>query len=122
MIVQGQKLEAIAEALAVADNGTNLDGIGCKGKRDIECDDFAGLETAGEGSADAVLAHLGGASPTAAEFSGLEHFDLQADVDGKTRKAARVVHFWGPMAGCGLCPRFCCGCCGARFVVGAHFR
>lgn len=59
VIIQGQKLEAIAEALAVTDNGTNLDGIGRQGERDIESDDFAGFEAAGEGGPNAVLTHLG---------------------------------------------------------------
>jgi hypothetical protein len=120
VIVQGQELEAIAEALAVADNRTNLDGLGCKGERDIESHDFAGFETAGEGGADAVLTHLGGASPTAAEFSGLKHFDLQADIDGEAWKAASVLSLRA-MAGGGLSARLCGGCY-ADFVVGAHFR
>ena len=41
-----------------------------------------------EGGADAVLAHLGGASPAGAELAVLKHFHLQADVDGEARVAA----------------------------------
>ena len=89
LIVQGEEFESVAEALAVADDGADFDGIRSEGQRNFESDDFAGFEAAGESGADAVLAHFGGASPTGAEFSGLKHFDLQADVNDETREAAR---------------------------------
>jgi hypothetical protein len=120
VIVQRQKLEAVAQALAVADNGTNLDRIGRQGQRDIESDDFARLEAARKGGTDAVLTHFSGPSPAAAEFSDLKHFDLQADIDCKARKAAGVLSLWA-MAGAGWSARLCGGCC-AGFIVGAHFR
>ena len=80
--------KSVAEALAVADDGADFDGIGREGQGNFESDDLAGFEASGERGADAVLAHFGGASPAGAEFSGLKHFDLQAHVDGEAGKAA----------------------------------
>src|SRR5712672_664928 len=61
-----------------------------EGLRNLERDDFAGLKFTGKSGADAILAKFGGASPTTLEFSGLEHADLHARVDGEARVAASV--------------------------------
>ena len=95
LVVEGEEFESVTEALAIADDGAHFDGIGREGQRNFEGDDLAGFEAAGEGGADAVLTHFGGTPPTVAEFPSLEHFDLQADVDDKTGKAAREVNFAG---------------------------
>ena len=87
-VVEGEEFESVAQALAVADDGADFDGIGRKGQRNFKSNDFAGFEASGESGADAVLSHFGGASPAGAEFSGLKHLDLQADVDGEAGKAA----------------------------------
>jgi hypothetical protein len=88
VVVEGEEFEAVAQALAVADDGSDFDGIGSEWEGNFEGDDFAGFEAAGEGGADAVLTHFGGASPAGAELAGLKHFDLQADVDNETRETA----------------------------------
>src|SRR5579884_76165 len=80
-VIQGQKFEAVAQTLSVADNGADFDGIRCKGKRDFESDDLAGFQAASEGCPYAILAHFGGASPARTKFAGLEHFDLQTNID-----------------------------------------
>lgn len=87
-VVEGEEFESVAEALAVADDGADLDGIGREGQRNFESDDLAGFEAAGESSTDAVLAHFCGASPARAELSGLKHFDLQSYVDDEAGEAA----------------------------------
>jgi len=87
-VVEGEEFESVAEALAVANDGADFDGIGRKGQGNFQSDDLAGFEAAGKGGADAVLAHFGGASPASAELSGLKHFDLQAYVDDEAGKAA----------------------------------
>ena len=87
-IVEGQEFESVAEALAVAHDGADFDGIGGEGQGNLESDDLARLEAPRERGADSVLAHFGGSSPASAEFSGLEHLDLQAHVDGVARKTA----------------------------------
>src|ERR1700739_1695541 len=87
-IVEGEEFETVAKSLAIADNGAHLDGIGCKRQGNVQGNDLAGVEAAGERGAEAILSHLGGASPAGAEFSGLKHFDLEADIDGKAGIAA----------------------------------
>ena len=89
-VVEGEELEAVAEAVAVTDDGANLQRVGTERQRNIERNDFAGFEFASERSADAVLSEFGGASPTILEFSGLKHADLHAGVDGEARVAAAV--------------------------------
>src|SRR5579872_4878285 len=86
-VVQGEKFEAVAKALAIADDGANLDGIWRQWQRDFKRDDLSGFEAAGESGADAVLSHFSGAAPTGAELAILKHFDLQANVDGEAGKA-----------------------------------
>jgi hypothetical protein len=100
-VVEGEEFETVAQALAVTDDGADFDGIGRKGQRDFDGNDLAGFEVAGEGGADAVLAHFGGASPAGAELSGLKHLDLQADVDDEAGKAAGE----GDLAGRGVAGR-----------------
>jgi len=75
-VVEGEEFESVSESLAVADNGADFDGIGRQGQRNVQRHNFTGIEAAGEGGANAILAHFGGASPAGAELSGLEHFDL----------------------------------------------
>jgi hypothetical protein len=65
-----------------------------EGQRNVERNDLAGFELAGEGGADAILAEFGGASPAVAEFAVLKHADLETDVDGKAREAANVARGW----------------------------
>src|ERR1035437_5680186 len=89
-VVEGEEFESVAEALAVADDGADFDGIGRKGQGNFQSDDLAGFEASRECGADAVLAHFGGSSPTGAELSGLKHLDLQAHVNGEARKAAGI--------------------------------
>src|SRR6476620_7610394 len=91
VIVQGEEFESIAESLAVANDGADFDGVRSERQRDFKRDDFSRLEAAGEGCADSILAHFSGASPAGAEFSGLEHLHLQADVDDEAGKAAREL-------------------------------
>ncbi|SPE28494.1 hypothetical protein SBA2_40056 [Acidobacteriia bacterium SbA2] len=98
-VVEGEEFESVAQALAVADNGADLDGIGREGQRNFESDDLAGFETAGEGGTDAVLTHFGGTSPAGAEFSSLKHLDLQADIDDEAGKAAGEGNFAGRCVG-----------------------
>src|SRR5690348_1181992 len=91
VVVEGEEFESVTQALAIAHDGTHFDGIGREGQGNFQSHNLARLEAAGESGADAVLAHFGGASPAGAEFSRLKHFDLQADVDDKTGKAAREL-------------------------------
>src|SRR5579859_7982204 len=70
VIVESEEFESVAEALAVTHDGPDFDGIRSEGQRNLERDNFARLEAAGESGADAILAHFGGASPTVAEFAG----------------------------------------------------
>jgi hypothetical protein len=100
-VAEGQEFEAVAQALAVADDGANFQRVGAEGQRHFERDDFAGFELTGESCADAILAKFGGASPAAAEFAVLKHADLQAEVDGKAGKTASM----GRPRGCGLIGR-----------------
>jgi hypothetical protein len=90
VIGDGEEFEAVTQALAVADDGTNFQSEAVDRQRNLQGDDFAGFEVAGECSADAVLAEFGGASPATAEFAILEHADLHAGIDGEAREAARV--------------------------------
>jgi len=53
--VEGEKFESVAQALAIADDGADFDGIRSKRQRDFESDDFAGFEAAGKSGANAVL-------------------------------------------------------------------
>ena len=93
IVIEREEFEAIAEALAITDDSADFDWIGSQGQGDFKSDDFSRLEAAGESCADAVLTHFGGAPPAGPEFSGLKHFDLQADIDDKAGKAA---------SGCGV--------------------
>jgi hypothetical protein len=93
--VEGEEFETVAQALAVADDGADFDGIGRQGQGNFEGDDFAGFKAAGEGGPDAILAHFGRASPAGAEFSCLKHFDLQADVDDEAWEAPSKGDFGG---------------------------
>ena len=90
VVVQGQELEAVVQPLAVTHNGSHLERVRAERQGNFEGHDFAGFEISGEGSADAVLAEFGGASPAIAEFAILKHADLHADVDGEARVAASV--------------------------------
>jgi hypothetical protein len=87
-VVEGEEFEAVAESLTVANDGPNSDGIRSQGQRNVESDDFAGFEAAGKRGADTVLTQFGGASPAGAELTGLEHLDLQADVDGEAGESS----------------------------------
>jgi hypothetical protein len=89
-VAEGEEFEAVTEALAVAHDSANFYGIGTERQRDIERNDFAGFELAGESGADAILTEFGGASPAGAELAALEHADLQTDIDGKARIPANV--------------------------------
>ena len=46
-VVEGEEFESVAQALAVADDGADFDGIGREGQRNFESDDLSGFETAG---------------------------------------------------------------------------
>ena len=76
----------------------------------LQGDDLTGLEAAGKSGADAILAHFSGASPTIAKLPGLEHFDLQADVNGEAWKSAGEL---------GLARRSASGGSGASRVCGS---
>src|SRR5260370_30668017 len=89
-LVEGEELEAVAQALAIAHDAAHFQGVGTEGQRNFEGDDFSGFEAAGESRADAILTEFGGASPASAEFAVLKHADLHAGVDGKARVAALV--------------------------------
>ena len=67
-VVESEEFETVAQALAVADDGADFQGIGTEGKRDFEGDDFSGFEFAGEsggGDHDAGIGR-GGATGFAA--------------------------------------------------------
>lgn len=87
-IAEGKEFESIAEPLAVAHDGADLDGIGSKGQRDFESDDLAGFEFAGESGTNAILTDFGGASPTSAKLAVLKHPDLEAGVESEAGKTA----------------------------------
>ena len=121
VVVQGEEFEAVAQSLPIPDDGSDFNGIGRQRQRDFERNDLAGFEAAGERGADAVLPHFGGASPAGAEFAGLKHFDLQADVDDEAGKPAGKRMFpWGRLRGRGA-PRFFSTCSrGLSFFIGRH--
>lgn len=75
---EGEEFEAVAQAIRVADDGTQFQWIGAQGKRNFEGDDFSALELPGERSTDAILADLCGASPTVGEYSVLKHADIDS--------------------------------------------
>jgi len=89
-LAEGEEFEAVAEALAVTNDGADFQGIGTERQGNFEGNDFSGFEFAGKGGADAILAKFGGASPAVAEFAILKHADLHAGVEGKARVTAGV--------------------------------
>jgi hypothetical protein len=90
IVIEGEELKTVAQALAITDDGAHFQGIGTEGQRNFERNDFSGFEVAGEGGADAILTEFGGASPASAEFAVLKHADLEAGIDGEARKTASV--------------------------------
>src|ERR1700722_4132938 len=91
-IAEGEEFETVAEALTIADDGADFQGIGAEGQRNVEGNDFATFEFSGEGGADTILTEFSRASPTGAELAILEHADLHADIHGIARIAAGVGH------------------------------
>jgi hypothetical protein len=77
---EGEEFEAVAEAVAITDDCPHFQRIWTERKRNLEGDDFAGFEFAGERGSDAVLADFGGVSPAILKFSVLEHADMQAGI------------------------------------------
>ena len=119
-IVQSEEFEAVAQALAVANDGSYFDRIRSERERDIESYDFPGLEAAGQSGADTVLTHFGRTSPAIAEFSCLEHFDLQPDIDRETGKAPGELDFSARTMSRSSAGGLGGSRCGAGFFVSAH--
>src|SRR5580658_8046953 len=63
-VVEREELKTVAETLAAAHNRPHLQGIGTERQRNLEGNDFAGLELASKSGADAVRTKFSGASPT----------------------------------------------------------
>src|ERR1700722_7495787 len=107
---ESQEFETVMQSVAVAHDGANLQWTSAQGQREFEGHDLAEFEVRGESGADSVSAQFRGSSPAGAKLAGLQHFRLDAHIDGEPRitagfdaRLARRILVLPTMLFCGSC-------------------
>ena len=84
-----EEFESAAQAVAIADDGAEFHELRRKGDGELQRYDFAGVQLAAEGCADAVLADFVGSAPAGGGCTVAKHRDLDARVKAITGEAAQ---------------------------------